>query len=94
MSLPFGDSSAINTLQLLVGAGQGEPEMLLLLERPNADGIVRVRSWTSDDWSAIPETREQPTLELLLQIEGWARQRRGLNHQISVVRRWLGVASP
>ena len=90
MSLPFGDSSAINTLQLLVGAGNGTPEMLLLLDKPNAEGVVRVRSWTSDDWSATPETRDLPKLDLLREIEGWARQRRRLNHQIAEVRRWLG----
>jgi hypothetical protein len=87
--LDLHDTSSGETLQLLVGSGQGEPEMLLLIERPTARGIVRVRSWTSEDWSAPPAAAERPTADLLADIERWARQRRGLNHSLSVVRRWL-----
>ena len=87
--LDLHDASSGETLQLLVGGGQGEPEMLLLIERPTARGIVRVRTWTSDDWSAPPAASEQPTAELLADVERWARQRRGLNHSLTVVRRWL-----
>jgi hypothetical protein len=88
--LDLHDSASGDALQLLVGAGDGKPEMLLLLERPTAKGTVRIRSWTSDDWSAPPTTDERPTLDVLRDIEAWVRQRRGLNHQISAVRRWLG----
>lgn len=85
-----GGAGGGETLQLMVGGGQGEPELLLLIDRPN-NGMVRVRSWTSDDWSAVPADHQPKVLDLLRDIEGWARQRRGLNHQISVVRRWLGI---
>jgi len=90
-SFDLGDASSDEMLQLLVGAGQGEPEMLLLLGRPNAQGVVRVRSWTSDDWSAAPTTSERPRADLLRDIESWVRQRRGLNHELALVRRWLGT---
>ena len=87
--LDLHDASSGDTLQLLVGGGQGEPELLLLIERPTARGVVRVRSWSSDDWSAPPATSERPTADLLADVERWARQRRGLNHSLSAVRQWL-----
>ena len=88
-SLDLGGASSSDTLQLLVGGGQGEPELLLLIERPTADGAVRVRSWTSTDWSAPPAVSQRTAAELLRDVEGWARQRRRLNHEVTVVRRWL-----
>ena len=42
--LDLHDASSGDTLQLLIGGGQGEPEMLLLVERPTARGVVRIRS--------------------------------------------------
>lgn len=83
------DASAGDTLQLLVGSGQGEPELLLLIDRPTPRGVVRIRSWTSEDWSASPATVERPTADLLADVERWARQRRGLNHSLAAVRQWL-----
>ena len=87
--LDLHDASSGDTLQLLVGGGQGEPEMLLLIDRPTARGVVRVRSWTSDDWSAPPAAAERAVPDLLADVERWARQRRGLNHPLTVVRQWL-----
>ena len=83
-----GESSAA-TLELLVGGGRGEPEQLLLIERPRADGQVRVRQWTSADWSAAPVLRECSASGLLSDIERAARDGRGLNRELTVVRRWL-----
>jgi hypothetical protein len=87
--LDLHDASSGDTLQLLVGGGQGEPEMLLLIERPTARGVVRVRSWSSDDWTAPPAASERPVADLRAEVERWARQRRGLNHSLSAVRQWL-----
>lgn len=88
--LDLHGASSGDTLQLLVGGGEGEPELLLLIERPTARGVVRIRSWSSDDWTAPPATAERPTADLLADVERWARQRRGLNHSLSAVRQWLG----
>lgn len=85
----FGDSST-GTLELLVGGGRGAPEKLLLIERPSADGQVRLRQWTSDDWGAPPALRECSASGLLKEIERAAREGRGLNRELTVVRRWLG----
>ncbi len=87
--LDLHDASSGDTLQLLVGGGQGEPELLPPMERPTGRGMVRVRSWSSHDWTAPPATAERPTADLLADVERWARQRRGLNHSLSAVRQWL-----
>ena len=81
------------TLELLVGGGSGEPEKLLLIERPTTDGRVRVRSWTSDDWSATPTPSECSAAGLLAEIERAVRAGRALNRELAVVRQWL-VVSP
>lgn len=87
--LDLHDASSGDTLQLLVGGGQGEPEMLFLIERPTARGVVRFRSWSSADWAAPPTASERSVAEFLADVERWARQRRGLNHSLSAVRQWL-----
>jgi len=78
-----------DTLDVLVGGGSGAPEKLLLIEHPTADGRVRLRSWTSDDWSAAPTPAECSASGLLSEIERAVRDGRALNHELSVVRRWL-----
>jgi len=84
-----GSGSSAGTLEVLVGGGRGEPEQLLLIERPRADGQVTVRRWTSDNWGAPPEVREFSASSLLSEIERAVRQGRGLNHELTIVRRWL-----
>ncbi|HKW49187.1 MAG TPA: hypothetical protein VJN70_17165 [Gemmatimonadaceae bacterium] len=79
-----------DTLDLLVGGGKGAPEKLLIIERPTADGQVRVRSWTSDDWSAMPTSADRSASGLLDEIEAAVRTGRSVNQEMSVVRRWLG----
>ena len=87
--IDLGGSSPGETLQLMVGGGQDQPEQLLLLERPTADGKVRVRSWSSEDWSAPPKAEHRTVADLLRDVERWVRERRGLNHPLTVVRQWL-----
>lgn len=72
-----------------MGGGRGEAEKLLLIEPPRADGLVRVRQWTSADWGALPATLELRASALLSEIERAARQGRSLNRELTVVRRWL-----
>jgi hypothetical protein len=81
-------------LEVLVGGGGGEPEKLLLIDRPRADGQVRVRQWTSADWSAPPATLELRASTLLSDIERSVREGRGLNRELSLVRRWLAGQEP
>jgi hypothetical protein len=84
-----------DTLELLVGGGAGAPEKLLVIERPNADGRVRLRQWTSDDWSAAPKPAECSASGLLGEIERAVREGRSLNRELAAVRSWLrAVPSP
>lgn len=78
-----------DTLDVLVGGGGGAPEKLLLIDRPTADGRVRLRSWTSDDWSAAPTPAECSASGLMSEIERAVREGRAVNHEMTVVRRWL-----
>ena len=77
------------TLDLLVGGGGGTPEKLMLIERPTTDGRVRLRAWTSEDWSAAPTSSECSATELLSDIEDGVRRGRSVNQELTVVRRWL-----
>lgn len=83
-----------DTLDVLVGGGVGAPEKLLLIERPTADGRVRLRSWTSDDWSAAPTPAERSASGLLSEIERAVREGRALNRELTVVRQWLAPSYP
>jgi hypothetical protein len=82
-----------NELSVLVGGKpgvSGAPEELLLIGRPDASGRVSVRSWTSNDWGATPVERERSASEVLEELERAVRHGRSLNHELLVVRRWLG----
>lgn len=89
-----GGESSTGTLEVLVGGGRGEAEKLLLIERPGSDGQVRIRQWTSANWGAPPDTLEVRASALLGDLERAVRDGRGLNRELTVVRRWLGGGPP
>jgi hypothetical protein len=82
-------SDAPRELPLLMGGGHGEGERLLLVGAPDERGVVQVRSWTSDDWSATPRTHTERRDELLAWIESQARRGHSLNQSLTTVRQWL-----
>jgi hypothetical protein len=86
--------SSAGTLEVLVGGGPGEPEKLILIDRPRADGQVHVRQWTSANWGAPPISAEYSASGLLRELERAVRQGRGLNRELTVVRRWLQGDEP
>ena len=92
--LSLEDASAPrNELPVLVGGKpgvNGAPEELLLIGRPDVSGNVRVRSWNSNDWGSTPVERERRASEVLEELEHAVRRGRSLNHELLVVRRWLG----
>ena len=75
-------------LPVLVGAGRGEPEMLLLIARPAA-GRVRVRRWSAADWSAAPAGATEDAEALTRWLEAQAASGRRVNHSLYAVRLWL-----
>lgn len=82
-------SSGSESLQLLIGGGSGEPEVLLVMERLASDGMVQIRSWTSADWSSPPTSTVREAPALLREIERWERAGRSLSQPLALVRRWL-----
>ena len=84
-----GDAAATPELPLLMGGGDGEPERLMLLGTPDAQGMVRMRVWTSDDWSAAVRTRGERKDALLEWIESQVKAGRTLNQSLHTVRQWL-----
>jgi hypothetical protein len=76
-------------LPLLIGSAHGEPERLLLISVPDARGMVRVRSWSSDDWGSAPAVREDVRDTLLEWIEARTRAGHSLNQSLNTVRGWL-----
>ena len=76
-------------LPLLIGPARDEPERLLLIGAPDAHGMVRVRSWSSSDWGATPDAREEARDTLLEWIEARARAGHSLNQSLNTVRGWL-----
>lgn len=86
--LPGMDGDAPEELAVQMGSGKDEPERLLHLSRPQ-DGMVRVREWSSDNWSTPAAEREMPTEVLLRAFEEAARQRRRLSQDLYAIRLWL-----
>jgi hypothetical protein len=90
------ESSASRELPLLLGPLAGEPEMLLLLGVPDDAGVVHMRSWNANDWSAPPRSRAERATALLGWLESEVRGGRTMNQSLYSVRLWLrgeGVAS-
>ena len=82
------DSSA-RELPLLIGAGPGTPETLMLIGAPDSAGVVHVRTWTADEWSAAPRTSAERADTLLKWLEVQQRLGRTMNQSPTVVRLWL-----
>jgi hypothetical protein len=84
--------SGESELSLHVGAGNGEPERLLLIGRPVA-GRVHVREWDSANWGGAARERDLSTTELYTSLDEASRRRSGLSIELYQVKLWLdGVA--
>jgi hypothetical protein len=79
---------AARELPLIVGAGGGEPETLVLIGEPRA-GRVSVRRWSSTAWSEGGEARDEDAAALLRWVEAQAAAGRSLNQALYAVRLWL-----
>jgi len=75
-------------LPILVGAGDGEPEWLILADRPEG-GQVRTREWRGDRWHAEGVEHQRPSHALLELLERAAAKGRRLNQELYRIRLWL-----
>jgi hypothetical protein len=76
-------------LPVLIGAGAGAPETLMLIGVPGADGVVHVRAWSASDWSAPPRARAERASALLRWLEEQGTKGRSMNQSLYAIRQWL-----
>ena len=88
---------AARELPLLLGAGAGAPESLLLIGAPDDAGMVVVRRWTADDWSAVPVPQTERASAVLQWLDAQIAAGRPMNQSAYALRLWLrgqGTATP
>jgi hypothetical protein len=89
------ESGAPHELPVLLGAGAGSAEALLLVGPRDAGGMVRVRRWSGEDWSATAAGVAERADALLHWIEAQAAAGRSMNQSLYAVRLWLrGEGAP
>ena len=82
-------------LPLLLGRHREQAETLLLIGVPDGTGIVHVRGWSADDWSAPPGARAERATSLLEWLEKQVSSGRPMNQSLYAVRLWLrGEGAP
>jgi hypothetical protein len=90
-------SQPARELPLLLGAGAGVPESLLLIGAPDEAGMVLVRRWTADDWSAVPSPQAERAEKVLEWLNAQLAAGRSMNQSAYAMRLWLrgeGKGSP
>jgi hypothetical protein len=75
-------------LGVLMAAGDGEPERLLMLGTP-ANGRVHVREWSSRNWSGPPDEREMAVADAFAVFQRAHDARRRMSTGLSQIRAWL-----
>lgn len=75
-------------LGVLMAAGDGEPERLLMLGTP-ANGRVHVREWSSRNWSGPPDEREMAVADAFAVFQRAHDARRRMSTWLSQIRAWL-----
>ena len=81
------------TLSVQVEGTAREGMRLYVMGRPR-DGMVRVREWRGEDWSAGPLEREVEASALLAEFERAHRDRRRMSEELYRLRLWLeGIES-
>jgi hypothetical protein len=82
-------SQPARELPLLLGAGAGVPESLLLIGAPDSAGMVVVRRWTADDWSAVPAPQTERADSVLQWLDAQLAAGRSMNQSGYTLRLWL-----
>ncbi|HKV50205.1 MAG TPA: hypothetical protein VJO52_03315 [Gemmatimonadaceae bacterium] len=75
-------------LGVLVAAGDGESERLVMLGKP-ARGRVHVREWSSHNWSGPPEERDASVPDMVAQFQRAHDARRRMSAGLAQIRAWL-----
>jgi hypothetical protein len=75
-------------LGVLISAGAGEPDRLLLLARPSA-GRVHVREWSTHNWSSAPDERDLAVADALAVFQRAYDARRRMSVSLRGIEAWL-----
>jgi|SRR3954453_13700354 hypothetical protein len=84
-----GTTGAPREMPLLLGAGGGAPETLLLIGAPGVDEVLHVRVWSANDWSAPPQVRAERASAFLRWLEAQSAAGRSMNQSLYALRLWL-----
>lgn len=76
-------------MPLLLGGLPGVAETLMLISIPDTSGVVHVRRWTADDWSATPQVIAERAAVLLAALEKESARGRTMNQSLYSLRLWL-----
>lgn len=86
---PFGPAQrGRDELPIIVAAGSGEPEGLILVGRPSA-GRVSLRQWSGGEWGSDALERTVATDALIDELDDLQRSGRRLNQSLYAIRLWL-----
>jgi hypothetical protein len=75
-------------LGVLIAAGDGEPERLLMLGKP-ANGRVHIREWSTHNWSGPPDERDAAVADTFAVFQRAHDARRRMSAGLSQIRAWL-----
>lgn len=75
-------------LGILVAAGSGEPERLLMLGTP-VNGRVHIREWSSHNWSGPPDERDEAVADAFAVFQRAHDARRRMSTGLVQIRAWL-----
>ena len=79
------------TLALHADHPEGHEGYVLLLYRPDSEGRVRWREWSSDDYVGPPREGSSSVEEIVQRIADWGRDGWKLNESIHMVTEFLGA---
>ncbi|HET7551778.1 MAG TPA: hypothetical protein VFK04_10810 [Gemmatimonadaceae bacterium] len=75
-------------LGVLISAGAGKPDRLLILGRPS-DGRVHIREWSTHNWSSAPDESEISTADALAIFQDAYDSRRRMSVSLNGIQAWL-----
>ena len=76
------------TLSVQVEGSEREGLRLFVMSKPRG-GLVRVREWRGEEWSAGPLDREVEASALYAEFERAHRERRRMSEELYRLRLWL-----
>jgi hypothetical protein len=80
-----------DTLAIHAGHPEGHEGYVLLLYRPDSEGRVRWREWSSDDYVGPPREGSSSVEEIVERVSNWGREGWSLSESVHLVMDFLGA---